>query len=434
MIKQESVYFMCCLMLSGYVLSSCTLGGKKQQDNQRVRVLISTDIGGTDPDDNQSMAHFLMYCNEFDVEGLVSSPSYGCGSREEILRMIDLYEQDLLQLRKHDKGWLDPDYLRFITKQGRKGAVPYCGYSTATEGSEWIVKCARRVDERPLWVLVWGGLDDLAQALHDAPDIADKIHVYWIGGPNKKWSTNSYAYIVEHFPNLWFIENNSSYRGFIGKKNVEDEFNASYYDTYIKGGGKLGDDFVNYLEGHCKLGDTPSLLYLMDGDPSDPMCDSWGGSFVPLVHSSCVIIDRPTTATDTVPIYSIMEFRINGPKVDLPADSVCFTLTIGKQKWGGYYLGNGMYVVRHSTYYTGTLPYTIISDIPDFPIWNGEITVDNMWPGTFCSTDYLLGDTWYTDKPDLSLFENGVQGARTVSYWRNVVMADWGKRWSWLKE
>ena len=25
------------------------------------RILISTDIGGTDPDDNQSMAHFLMY-------------------------------------------------------------------------------------------------------------------------------------------------------------------------------------------------------------------------------------------------------------------------------------------------------------------------------------------------------------------------------------
>ena len=25
------------------------------------RVLVSTDIGGTDPDDNQSMAHLLMY-------------------------------------------------------------------------------------------------------------------------------------------------------------------------------------------------------------------------------------------------------------------------------------------------------------------------------------------------------------------------------------
>ena len=36
------------------------------------RILISTDIGGTDPDDNQSMAHFLMYSNLFNTEGLVS--------------------------------------------------------------------------------------------------------------------------------------------------------------------------------------------------------------------------------------------------------------------------------------------------------------------------------------------------------------------------
>lgn len=39
------------------------------------RILISTDIGGTDPDDNQSMTHLLMYSDLFAIEGLVSSPS-----------------------------------------------------------------------------------------------------------------------------------------------------------------------------------------------------------------------------------------------------------------------------------------------------------------------------------------------------------------------
>ncbi|WP_018626303.1 nucleoside hydrolase-like domain-containing protein [Niabella aurantiaca] len=48
------------------------------------RVLISSDIGGTDPDDNQSMAHLFMYSDRFDLEGLVSSPSFGEGSKEEI--------------------------------------------------------------------------------------------------------------------------------------------------------------------------------------------------------------------------------------------------------------------------------------------------------------------------------------------------------------
>lgn len=32
----------------------------RQKPTDRIRVLVSTDIGGTDPDDNQSMTHLLM--------------------------------------------------------------------------------------------------------------------------------------------------------------------------------------------------------------------------------------------------------------------------------------------------------------------------------------------------------------------------------------
>ncbi|SDA92974.1 Protein of unknown function [Algoriphagus alkaliphilus] len=142
------------------------------------RILISTDIGGTDPDDNQSMAHLLMYSDRFDIEGLVSSPSYGNGSTAEILRMIDLYEKDLPKLLRHNSGFTPPEDLRQVTKQGRKGNAPYRGITTSTEGSDWIIRCAKKVDARPLWVLVWGGLEDLAQALHDAPEIQKNIRVY----------------------------------------------------------------------------------------------------------------------------------------------------------------------------------------------------------------------------------------------------------------
>lgn len=55
---------------------------------------MSSDIGGTDPDDNQSMIHLLMYNDMFDIEGLVSSPSFGSGSADEIRRMIGIYEKD----------------------------------------------------------------------------------------------------------------------------------------------------------------------------------------------------------------------------------------------------------------------------------------------------------------------------------------------------
>ena len=272
------------------VLITLTLTAR-QQPTERFRVLISTDIGGTDPDDNQSMAHLLMYSNEFDLEGLVSSPSFGSGSASEIYRMIDVYEKDLPRLSRHVRGLMKPKALRRLVKQGRTDELPPCGYGESTEGSQWIVKQARRNDPRPLYVLVWGCLEDVAQALHDAPDIAPKLRVYWIGGPNKKWGVNGYCYIVEHFPNLWMIENNTTYRAFIYDSKNKDQWNMGYFDTFIKDAGHLGRDFAAYYKGNPKMGDTPSLLYMMDGDPTNPEQQSWGGRFVRCSRTPRVVLN-----------------------------------------------------------------------------------------------------------------------------------------------
>ena len=400
------------------------------------RILISTDIGGTDPDDNQSMTHFLMYSNMFETEGLISSPSYGHGSKQNILDMIDLYEKDLSKLQKHSKDYPSPDALREICKQGRHGAAPFIGYANATEGSNWIIECARKKNDQPLWILVWGGLDDLAQALHDAPEIQNKIRVYWIGGPNKKWSVNSYAYIAANFPRLWFIECNSSYYGFFSEGIPDSVSNKSYFDMYIKGAGYLGKDYKNYYNGNVKMGDTPSLLYTMDGDPNDPLKESWGGSFEKIDHSSKIVFDRNTTIADTVTVCSIIEFHFKGPVINIPADSSCFTMIvqakIGEQKWPGFYLGNGDYAIRYCPKQTETLTYKINSPIAGFAEQNGQFIVDNIWPGKKRSTDYMLGSNWYTDRSDKKFFDGKLQGGKTVSKWRNDVLLDWAKRWAWL--
>jgi hypothetical protein len=402
------------------------------------RILVSTDIGGTDPDDNQSMAHLLMYSDKFTIEGLVSSPSYGKGSKEEILRMIDLYEKDLPKLQKHQKGFSTPDYLRSITKQGRHGNAPYVGYTTATEGSDWIIKCAKKKSTQPLWVLGWGGLEDLAQALHDAPDIQDNIRVYWIGGPNKKWSANSYAYIAKNFPALWIIEDNSSYYGFFSNNNTLDSVkNSDYYDKHILGAGNLGKDFKNYYNGEVKMGDTPSLLYMMDGDPNNPMRESWGGSFEKCNHSSRVVFDRRTNITDTVAFCTVVEFNLKGPEINIPADSVCFwmetTYKNTVQKWAGYYLGGRQYGLKYVPKQAEILSYQFTSDIPGFPVQQGKLVIENRWPGKSHSTDYKLGANWYTDKADPLLYDGKIQGGKTVSKWRKDVLLNWAKRWEWLK-
>lgn len=419
------------LLWSSAIVSARTL----EPATTKLRVLISTDIGGTDPDDNQSMAHLLMYNNLFDLEGLVSSPSFGDGSVAEILRMIELYEQDYARLCTHQPGFLSPDSLRALCKQGRHGTAPLRGYAESTEGSDWIVRCARRLSSRPLWVLVWGGLEDLAQALHDAPDIQDKIRVYWIGGPNKKWSVNSYAYIVANFPDLWFIENNASYRGFITDNKNSDRYHTGYYDACIRGAGALGEDFLGYYNGIVKMGDSPSLFYLMQGDPENPEAESWGGSFEPLVYSSRVIIDDVQPAwRDTVPVYSVVEFRLQGPREDIPVDSACFNLHIDGQDWAGYYCGDGQYIVRYAPKAPALLDYEITSKIKDFPTVQGVLVVSRQWPGEECNQDdYLVGKHWYSDRREPHLYQGVWQGAQTVARWRKEILDDWQERLLWLK-
>jgi len=402
------------------------------------RILISTDIGGTDPDDNQSMAHLLMYSELFNIEGLVSSPSYGNGSTKEIFRMIDLYEKDLPKLKKHKNNFPKPKYLRSITKQGRKGNAPYVGYTKATEGSNWIIKCAKKKSKQPLWILGWGGLEDLAQALHDAPEIQSKIKVYWIGGPNKKWSANSYAYIAKNFPGLWFIEVNSSYYGFFSNNNAIDSIKSSdYYEKYIQAAGYLGKDFKSYYNGDVKMGDTPSLLYMMDGDPNDPKKESWGGSFDKFTYSPRIVFDRITNITDTVAFCSVVEFHLQGPQINIPADSVCFwmetTYKNKVQKWAGYYIGNGQYALKYIPKQAEIVSYRFTSNIPDFLSQEGKLVVDNQWPGKRHTTDYPLGANWYTDKPDPQLYDGKIQGGQTILKWRKSILLDWAKRWEWLK-
>lgn len=229
------------------------------------------------------------------------------------------------------------------------------------------------------------------------------------------------------------IENNVSYRAFISDGKNTDKYNRGFYERFVKGAGTLGDDFYAYLEGRPKMGDTPSLLYMMDGDPSDPSKESWGGSFEPCTHSPRVVLRRTATAEDTIQNYAVIEFHVKGPQLDKRMKGKpCITLNIAKQSREGYYMGDGDYMVRYSTYTLGTLPYTITSDVEGFSTQSGAITIKNEWPGQRRDTDYTVGNSWYTDVADPAQFHTFFQGGKTIYKWRNEVMDDWGQRWSWL--
>lgn len=412
------------------LLTQCS---SAQQEKIKPRILISSDIGGTDPDDNQSMIHLLMYADLFQIEGLVASP-YGNGRKTEFLDMIDLYEKDLSQLKAYAPNLPNPDSLREVVKQGGIPNAPYKGYDKASEGSDWIIKCAKKKSNQPLWVLVWGGLEDLAQALHDAPEITENIRVYWIGGPNKKWSVNAYAYIAENHSNLYMIEANATYRGwFIDSESPENIKEDTYYNNFIQARGAMGKAFKNYYNGEIKMGDTPSLVYVMNGDPSNPQGESWGGSFTPINHSSRSVFERNTTTADTVSTYGVIEWKFKGPELKIDPDSTCFTMKISDQVWPGYYLGNGIYGVRYSSKKPETCSYTISSDIAELNGQEGQFISVNPWPGKLKSSDYKLGKNWYGDRTEPELFLGVQQGAKTVSKHRETFLLDWAKRWEWIK-
>lgn len=413
-----------------YLLFSC--GSINDHRDNRHRVLISSDIGGTDPDDFQSFIHLLMYAEQFELEGLISSP-FGPGRMDDFKKIIAVYEKDYARLINHVPDLPKPQDLVSICKQGAVDPAPYNGYSQSTEGSEWIVNCARRKREQPLWILVWGGLEDLAQALYDAPDIKQNLRVYWIGGPNKKWSVNAYSYIAENHADLWMIEANSTYRGwFMDQHSPEHLKGERYYDAHVAQQSALGAEFKRHYNGNIKMGDTPSLAYLMNGCPEDALGESWGGSFVPINRSTRYRFDGNSTISDTVDAYGVMEWQFIGPVQNVVDDSVYFTMEIAGQVWPGYYVGTNRYAIRYSSKKPEKGSYVTSSKIPELDQLTGSYVSTVPWPSRKTTDDYILGDNWYSDDPDASLFIKDQQGAMTVAKHREEYLTDWASRWRWL--
>lgn len=254
----------------------------------RYRVLVSTDLGGADEDDMQSLVHLLIYAELFDLEGLVSSPP-GKGRAAHILEILDVYARDYLRLKAHDARYPSRESLRAVTKQGAVDPAPASGWSAPTEGSRWIVERARHPDPRPLYVLVWGAITDVAQAVHDAPDIKERIRVYFVASWNRQQDPASFAYLDAHHRDLWFVHAETTFRGwYMGGNQEGDLDNARFVRDHVCGGGALGALFCRLSPalgegsmGRIKMGDTPSVAYLLRGNPDDPAGEHWGGRFVP---------------------------------------------------------------------------------------------------------------------------------------------------------
>jgi len=248
----------------------------KHPDKQQVFVL--TDISN-EPDDEESMVRFLVYANEYDIEGLVATTSTHLRqrTREDLIRrQLDAYGQVRANLVKHAKGYPTQKQLLAVTATGQPaygmGAV---GNDKSSAGSRLLLAAADKQDHRPLWVSVWGGANTLAQALWDArkertadelAKLVDKLRVYTISDQD-----DAGRWLRVEFPGLFYIVSPSStgweeyyeatWTGISGDRHYK---NAPFVDFELVDNPWLEKNIIN---NHGPLGALyPKLAYIMEGD------------------------------------------------------------------------------------------------------------------------------------------------------------------------
>ena len=270
-----SIFVYCLSITVGFVFLI-----PQQARAEKPRVIISTDIGGGDPDDHQSMVHYLVYADRFDTEGLISSPPKG-GRVKDIYDCLDAYEKDFPNLKTWSPDYPSPQSLRNLARQGalesQTGADPD---SKISDGAKLIIERANVLDERPLYVIVWGSITDVAQAVHADPGIKSKLRIYSIGSWNTLNGIRERDYLYNNHPDLWWIENDTTFRGmYMGGEQGGDLENRTFPEKHIRQHGALGDLFM-HKKADIKMGDSPSVLYLLNGAPDQPEEPHWGGAFI----------------------------------------------------------------------------------------------------------------------------------------------------------
>lgn len=299
------------------------LGWTEQPSKPRVIVL--TDISN-EPDDEESMVRFLVYSNEYDVEGLIATTSVWLRDKTRldlIQRQIRAFGKVRGNLMKHARGYPTVRELLDISTSGQSGfGMEAVGYGKSTPGSNHIIEVVDRPDPRPVWISIWGGANTLAQALWDVkysrrPEelekFVSKIRVYTISDQDNsgRWMRITYPdlfYIVSpsHIGHMEYYK--STWSGIAGDRHYK---NGPYHyfelvdnpwleEHIINNHGPLGELYPKLA--YIMEGDTPSFLNLIDnglGSHLTPTHGGWGGRYR---HYQSYAETRPiwTNARDTV--------------------------------------------------------------------------------------------------------------------------------------
>lgn len=267
------------------------------------RVFVLTDIEN-EPDDAQSLVRFLTYSNQWDIEGLVATTSIHLPDHtapDRIRQIIRTYGKVRDNLLLHELGYPTEAKLLSLVSEGPPVYGMQAVGAALAPGTRRLIEALERPDERPLWVLVWGGANTLAQALAEVKAkrspaelerLVARLRVYTISDQD-----DAGPWLRRTFPALFYIASPGMHAGggyhmstwvgisgdrFLGRF-VGGDFSLvdlDWLQNNIMSKGPLGAEYPKPL--YIMEGDTPSFLYLIEnglGNPERPDWGSWGGRY-----------------------------------------------------------------------------------------------------------------------------------------------------------
>ncbi|MFO0945209.1 MAG: DUF1593 domain-containing protein [Planctomycetota bacterium] len=268
-------------------------GAEDGNDPTRLRLIVETDAGG-DPDDEQSLIRFLLYANEWDIEGIIANrPRARDGENKNpqrtglgiVQQLVDAYGACLPNLVQHDSRYPTIENLR-------ERLVP--GYDETSDAVELILRAVDSDDPRPVWYSDWG--TDVGGATNNLRRALDRVlkergpHGYAKFKQRLRLaSANPFGdhtnKILPTFP-LWidtFRPEKDRLRWYHAFSGITAKAGGFDIERDLRTGhGPLGALYPLNTTHPQKEGDSMTFIYLIPtgmNEPEQPTWGSWAGRY-----------------------------------------------------------------------------------------------------------------------------------------------------------
>ena len=293
--KRKQILFITSLLLISLAITQNTASAELVQAGERPRIIATTD---GEIDDRCSMVRFLLYANEWDIEGIIISSSkfhwdgHKWAGIKWIDGQIDQYAKVYETLKQHAAGFPTPKELKSKVWVGNISNVG--AMDKDTPGSDRIVEVLLDNKPGPVYLQAWGGTNTIARALwkiqHKHPDQMKKVSNKAVIFIILDQDTTFRKYIEPNWPDLQVLGSFSQFGCIAYRWNQripspqKSFFEKPWMEANIlKGHGPLCSLYEAKNGAFRSEGDSPAFMHQIRvglRSMEEPGYGGWGGRFV----------------------------------------------------------------------------------------------------------------------------------------------------------